>query len=920
MMGQWCKQGCVSECLACRQHRLRSTGFNRPPKMNRTLMTASVKVNASALRSETKLSNIPFVAPCFSLKDRVRLKAQPRRRGRVVETPRPYNGGFEYLVMLAGEDEGWFPESALELLPNEDFPRRESREEFLRDLLLAKLQQPLSDSLYAYRASKTVFEPYQFRPALKFLRSPEQRILIADEVGLGKTIEAAIIYLELKARTNVERVLVLCPSRLKGKWQDELRNRFDEEFIDLDAAQMRRILEDFGHHGLGTSFRAIASFETLRREQFIDALVEQKIPLDLLIVDEAHYMRNADTATYRLGMALTDNADAAVFLTATPLHLRNTDLYNLLHLLAPGDYQDASLFDEQVRPNAHINRAARLLASDHTSKALTELRYVEQTTLRERFLRNPYYRDVVERLHSWAITNPTMDERINLQRDLLDLNTLSSIFSRTRKREVSHAAVRAAYSINVRLSPAERAFYDGIVNLVRHDLRSAGRGAPAFAIIARERMAASCLAATREAFEEGVSSRRAVSLNQERSVFDTETTEEDPRLELNNGLVALSRSIGTADAKFDQFELALREALADLSDSKALVFSFFRRTLDYLKRRLQTLGYEVDVIHGGVPIVERKRIIERFRVEPTMRVLLSSEVGAEGLDFQFCDVLFNYDLPWNPMQVEQRIGRLDRFGQQHERIRIYNLYIEDTIETRIFQRLYDRINIFEQSIGDLEAILGEVITELSRAALQSQLTPGEQATLAEQAATRIFQQQRAAEELEREKDHFLGQDEIFDQQVLSTIQSGRTIVGEEIAALINTFIAARFPRVHFACDHEEPCWTLKFDRDLSNDLGQFIREHRYENRVGDQFMRALQDFGRVAITTDSELARQRPNLEFITVRHPLAEAARAYWHDKGLTGIPATRIAVNGVGEERGSGYFFVYILTVTGSEFADDA
>src|SRR5207237_4338739 len=118
--------------------------------------------------------------------------------------------------------------------------------------------------------------------------------------------------------------------------------------------------------------------------------------------------------------------------------------------------------------------------------------------------------------------------------------------------------------------------------------------------------------------------------------------------------------------------------------------------------------------HGGVPLEERRRIIEEFRTDPGRRVLLSSEVGAEGLDFQFCDILVNYDLPWNPMQIEQRIGRLDRFGQQHPRIRIYNFVLEDTVETRIFERLYARIELFQHSIGDLEAILGDVISEISR--------------------------------------------------------------------------------------------------------------------------------------------------------------------------------------------------------------
>lgn len=376
----------------------------------------------------------------------------------------------------------------------------------------------------------------------------------------------------------------------------------------------------------------------------------------------------------------------------------------------------------------------------------------------------------------------------------------------------------------------------------------------------------------------------------------------------------MARQIGQRDAKFDVFEETLREALAEGPTSKALVFSFFKGTLEYLKKRLRALGYDVDVIHGDVKIPDRTRVIERFRTEPGVRVLLSSEVGAEGLDFQFCDVLVNYDLPWNPMQVEQRIGRLDRFGQEHERIRIYNLYIEDTIETRIFQRLYDRINIFRESIGDLEAILGEVIGELSRAALQASLTSEEQERLADEVAGRIVRQQQAAEDLEREKDQFLGQDDILDQRVREAVETGRVVTADEVCATVRTFLAAAHPRVRLVGDPEEPCWTLEFDSRLGDHIRRVIQGGRLENRVSQHFMAALQERRKAALTFDSEFARQRPNLEFITTRHPLAVAALDYWQEQGHGGIPAARLVVKGAGGERGEGFFFIYTLSVQGT------
>jgi SNF2 family DNA or RNA helicase len=739
----------------------------------------------------------------FDVGDKVRLKAEPSKIGRVVGGPRIYSTGEEYEILLRGADEAWYAASELEVVQETEHLQWGTRDEFLRSIYLAKMRAPFTDSLYSYRASRTKFEAYQFRPALKFLRNPEQRILIADEVGLGKTIEAAIIYLELKARLNISRIMVLCPSRLKQKWHDEMRYRFGEKFLDLDSKGIRQVFQDYDRIGPNLSFRVIASFETLRRAEFVEELLQRQIHLDLLIVDEAHYMRNSNTATHRLGAVLTDNADAAVFLTATPLQLGTRDLFNLLHLLSPADFDDQSMFKKQIQPNRHINQAARLMAVGDHNHAVRELCQVEHTLLRDRFIGNPHY----ERVRDHIPKARTTPERVELQRNLLELNTLASIFTRTRKREVSHAAVRAPYSINVELTPEERAFYNGIMSHVRTELRrKLGRGAIGFAIVTKERMAASCLAATRDAFKERYRSHSRVRMEIERSIFDLgNDDDENVHIELlGNDLLQLANQMGDQDSKFDMFERTLREALAEDVNSKALVFSTFRRTLDYLQKRLTEKGHKVDVIHGGYKVIDRQYTIERFRIDPDFRILLSSEVGAEGLDFQFCDILMNYDLPWNPMQVEQRIGRLDRFGQEHERIRIYNFYIADTIETRIFHRLYNRINIFKESIGDLEEILGEEIRSLQRSVLQKDLTPQEEAELAKQSATRIVRRQLEAEELEKQKDELLGQQQIFSQQVLDAVNSGRVIHPEEVRALVETFLLAKFPRANFVKDHEEP--------------------------------------------------------------------------------------------------------------------
>ena len=851
-----------------------------------------------------------FPPAAFQRSQRIRLIARPALRGRIIDEPVLYEHGYQYMVMLNDGEEGWFAESSLEPVPQEGLPRWEDQESFLRDVGLIKVQARFTDGIYMYKASRTEFVPYQFRPVLKFLRNVHQRILIADEVGLGKTIEAAIIYLELKARLNISRVLILCPSRLKTKWRDELRNRFEEDFEEWDSKRVRQFLDDTRRFGRPAPFKAIASFEMLRTPEFIEFWTQEQITLDLLIVDEAHYMRNQETRTFDLGWTLCNLADAAVFLTATPLHLGNENLYNLLHMLMPGEFSNFELFQALIAPNDAINRAARHVEGNAFPQAINALREVERCVVRQRFLNNPYYHHVLKTLQA-GISTPR--ERIQLRQDILELNTLSTVFTRTKKREVSQAAVRAAYTLRVELTPQERHFYEEVLAHVSHELRGMSKGAPSFAMIMRERQAASCLIAMREALLDAALTQTSVDLRAERSVFDDRTIQEN-RSGIQTGLLDLARRLGTVDSKFDLFESTLRQALAGQSDNKVLVFSFFRRTLAYLANRLQRAGFKIAILHGDIPVSRRQFVIDQFRTDPSYHILLSSEVGAEGLDFQFCSILVNYDLPWNPMQVEQRIGRLDRFGQLHKRIRIYNFFIAETIETRIFQRLYERIGIFEQSIGDLEAILGEVIRELSEAVIQQSLTVREQERLAEQMADRIIRLQIEREKFDQQKELLLGQDEIFMEHIEEMVGTGRYINSSEVCAIVKSFLDAQFPRLRFQRDETEDCWSLQSDEALMMYLDQFESDHRHQYKVSERFREGHQHKS-VSLTFDNELARQRPLLEFVTIRHILVGAAIAYWRQQLPVTIPSTSITIAGPPAERGNGYFFIYQVMVSGAQ-----
>ncbi|WP_165757231.1 DEAD/DEAH box helicase [Mycolicibacter algericus] len=266
----------------------------------------------------------------------------------VVIRDRVFHGGpsgqWSYTVIVEGRQQNVI-ESSLKARPELDDPRNWVTREptparrFGATLTRAKLQSKFANTLFSFRATRTTFRPYQFKPVLKLLQTGKARILIADEVGLGKTIEAGLIWTELEARREADRVLIVCPAGLVGKWKEEMDDRFEFDVVELDSKTLQTFLERHRQNRLPRRQAYICSIERLRSWAGIEELDDLPPEFDLIIVDEAHSMRNQDTKSYALGTRLSDWADNLVFLTATPINLRQEDLLNLLELLAPGDYE-----------------------------------------------------------------------------------------------------------------------------------------------------------------------------------------------------------------------------------------------------------------------------------------------------------------------------------------------------------------------------------------------------------------------------------------------------------------------------------------------------------------------------------------------------------------------------------------------------
>ncbi|MBN8781420.1 MAG: DEAD/DEAH box helicase family protein, partial [Terrimonas ferruginea] len=243
----------------------------------------------------------------------------------ILSAPTAIGGEHFYLVRLSSGDETYLPEGELARQEVD----RSSPVSWLTDrplldpaamaraMTVLKSTSSLTDILYSLSASRTLFRVHQFKPVLKVIDSPRHRLLLADEVGLGKTIEAGLVWTELAARTDVRRVLILCPSGLREKWRIEMRRRFDRDLKVMDRMAFAEWLDTFAEIGLSSRLEAVASFAQLRSDDLLEKIARVAPHFDLVIVDEAHALRNPDTKTHQLGELLAQNSDALLLLSAT---------------------------------------------------------------------------------------------------------------------------------------------------------------------------------------------------------------------------------------------------------------------------------------------------------------------------------------------------------------------------------------------------------------------------------------------------------------------------------------------------------------------------------------------------------------------------------------------------------------------------
>lgn len=438
--------------------------------------------------------------PRFQVGDTVVLRTT-REMGRVEREPVRDGGEYWYRVRFVKVVEN-IPEGDLDPL-DELYDSLESLARCARWGMLRAFRTALAverivhtnrSTIYSFRAQRILFQPYQYKPLLKILDSPDRRLLIADEVGLGKTIEAGLILTELEARRPLQRVLVVCPSRLRDKWREEMNRKFEQDFALYDRRRLVEFVERERAAARPAKLTGVCSMQTLRNSELRELLLGELGSIDLVIVDEAHHARNPTTKTSAMLRDVCELGDCVVLLTATPIHLGSQDLFTLLQALRPGEFRDAAVFDAQLKRFAGVHQVCQLIRSKKVNeltnaRKLLEQMFVDSVTPKNR---DPLAMQVIDEL-----AQEVPDDRrawIELERRVQDLHPLASVVTRTRKRDVQEKApVRRAHVHRCNWTNEEDQLYQTLV----HGATPLGWLSTRLSIgqIQRARQAASCLPA-----------------------------------------------------------------------------------------------------------------------------------------------------------------------------------------------------------------------------------------------------------------------------------------------------------------------------------------------------------------------------------------------------------------------------------------
>lgn len=814
----------------------------------------------------------------------VRLKNNPNRVGNTTNKTREHNGKQYIQVQFADRTE-WVSDYELEFVPISETPLDRLRQakfsavdSFRRILTHVRLTGHLADFVYSMEATNTDYYPYQFKPVLKILNAPTNGILIADEVGLGKTIEAGLIWTELRSRFNMNKLLILCPAVLREKWLFELSDKIGVDGKIVNPKELLHILKN--QNNINKGFACIGSMQGFRFGKNLQDNDSPKAKLgellsskendeklfDLLIIDEAHYLRNRDTYTNEMAHLFRKVSEYVVLLTATPIHNKNDDMYSLLNILDSDMFERKEDFDSILEANKPLIKARDLVLSSKFNKEMVGslLQHLEDAANTEILLGNKQIESLITFIKEHNINDRT--HRSNLACRLERVNLLGHTVTRTRKKDVlGNRVIRDIHAQDIPTTEHERSFYEIVSNAI---IRYASNVSinEQFLLSTPQRQMSSCMPAALDTWQK----------IQEKDILDNEDedyTDDDKYIKvgpLTQQIVLECKrqnldlqKLKINDSKYTKLISILKDYLEKDTGRKVIIFSTFKATLKYLSERLSQDGIINDVLTSGIKD-SKDEVISRFRESTNIRVLLSSEVGSEGVDLQFCCFVINYDLPWNPMRIEQRIGRLDRIGQKSERIIVWNMFYGETIDSRIYNKLYKKLALCSGALGDFEEVLGRTIKTLGRELLFDGLSKEQQEEKIEQTAQAIVNMQKDQEELEEEATQLTAYGNYILNQVSAAKEMGRWINEEDLKLYVIGYFMLNYPGCNFK---QEPdgSYNIFLSDSAKIDLSEYIKNKNFT-----QYTRLIDSVtGATKCSFSNKLIGHGHSVEIINQFHPV---------------------------------------------------
>lgn len=643
--------------------------------------------------------------------------------------------------------------------------------------------------------------PHQVRAFLRLYEPWPPKLLIADEVGLGKTIEAGLLLRQAWLSGRARRILILAPKALLTQWQVELREKFNLNWPIYDGKSLSRYpspaLGDGTSRAIGRDTWhqepvVITSSQLMRRADRARELLEDAAPWDLIVLDEAHHARRKGAGSasdkgpnqlLRLMLRLRERTKGLVLLTATPMQVDPIEVWDLLNLfgLPPEWTPDTfrQFFQTAARSNPSHVEFERLAALFQATERVygpvaagCAARFVDGASgfKAKRILKALRDPSAIPRRH---LETSDRHAAVKIVRSTTPVARLISRHTRELLRAYHRAgkislriADRRVQDEFIDLRPEdERPLYEAVEDYISTTYNRADpnrKNAVGFVMTIYRRRLASSFHALAQTLEDRLN---GLSHDDDEDAGDNEAADEP--MDADDAAAAKAEALAVEevpeiglllqrirrlppDSKVGRLK-AILKSLKEDGYNQVMIFTQYTDTMDFLRRQLapefgaRTMcfsgrGGEVMAADGSWTTVSRDAIKKRFR-DGDAECLICTDAAAEGLNFQFCGALVNYDMPWNPMRVEQRIGRIDRLGQQHESIRIVNLHYRDTVEADVYAALGRRINLFRTFVGKLQPILSRLPARIAETALR----PGDRELARHAVVTEIETAATAAE-------------------------------------------------------------------------------------------------------------------------------------------------------------------------------